>query len=94
MAEFLHSLSAETPLLDERRISTGATVSQTELDKIPAMRDPKAVFAQEVEGLQQGLVGGVKPLPVSIPETGKALAFSGVLPPSRISLELEVKAKR
>ncbi len=88
------TVSAETPLLDERRISTGATVSETGLDEVPPAVDPSAAYREEVEGLQQGLVGGVKPLPVSIPETGKALAFSGVLPPSRISLELEVKAKR
>jgi Ca-activated chloride channel family protein len=35
---------AESPLLDERRISTGATVSQTELEKIPTSRDPWAVL--------------------------------------------------
>ncbi len=29
------TVTAESPLLDERRISTGATVSQTELEKIP-----------------------------------------------------------
>jgi hypothetical protein len=34
----------ETPLLDERRISTGATVSNTELEKIPNARDPWAVL--------------------------------------------------
>jgi hypothetical protein len=34
----------ETPLLDERRISTGATVSNTELEKIPTARDPWAVL--------------------------------------------------
>jgi hypothetical protein len=51
------------------------------------------LFRREVEGLQQGLVGGVKPLPVSIPESGKALAFSAVLPPSRVTVELDVKAK-
>jgi hypothetical protein len=92
--EDMITVSTETPLMDERRINTGATVSQTELEKIPAARDPHAIFKEEVEGLQQGLVGGVKPLPVSIPETGKAFAFSGVLPPSRITLEVEVKAKR
>jgi hypothetical protein len=91
--EDLVTVTAESLLLDERRIATGATVSQTELEKVPAARDNAALFRQEVEGLQQGLVGGVKPLPVSIPETGKALAFSGVLPPSRITLELEVKGK-
>ncbi|HEX7182010.1 MAG TPA: TonB-dependent receptor [Thermoanaerobaculia bacterium] len=34
----------ETPLLDERRISTGNTVSQTELEKIPTARDPWAIL--------------------------------------------------
>lgn len=34
----------ETPLLDERRISTGATVSSVELERIPAARDPWAVL--------------------------------------------------
>ncbi len=38
------TVTAESPLLDERRISTGATVSQTELEKIPTARDPWAVL--------------------------------------------------
>jgi hypothetical protein len=84
------TVTGEAPLRDERRISTGATVSQAELEKIPTSRDSKALL----QDLQQGLVGGVKPLPVSIPETGKAFAFSGVLPPSRITVEMEVKGKR
>ncbi|HYU35555.1 MAG TPA: hypothetical protein VEW48_25655 [Thermoanaerobaculia bacterium] len=65
--------------------ATGATVGG---------KENAALYKQEVEGLQQGLVGGVKPLPVSIPESGKALAFSGVLPPSHVAVELDVKAKR
>jgi hypothetical protein len=40
------------------------------------------------------LVGGVKPLPLSIPESGKVLLLTGVLPPARVAVELEVKAKR
>ncbi|HYU35554.1 MAG TPA: carboxypeptidase-like regulatory domain-containing protein [Thermoanaerobaculia bacterium] len=91
--EDVMTVQAETPLLDERRISTGDTVSQTELEKIPTARDSAALFRQEAQGLEQGLVGGVKPLPVAIPETGKAFAFSGVLPPERITLELDVKGK-
>jgi Ca-activated chloride channel family protein len=39
------------PLLDERRISTGATVSLEELEKIPTARDPWAVL-QETPGVQ------------------------------------------
>ena len=42
--EDLITVTAESPLLDERRISTGATVAQTELEKIPGARDPWAVL--------------------------------------------------
>jgi hypothetical protein len=38
------TVTAESPLLDERKISTGATISQTELQKIPTARDPWAVL--------------------------------------------------
>ena len=38
------TVTAESPLLDERRISTGATVSQTELEKIPTSRDPWSIL--------------------------------------------------
>jgi hypothetical protein len=99
--------SPPSSLLDERRISTGATVSAAELEKIPTARAPgnkdeadlaakraKAVFAQEAHGLQQGLVGGVKPLSIAIPETGKVLFLTGVLPPVKVGAELEVKGKR
>ena len=34
------TVTTESPLLDERRISTGRTVSETELEKIPTARDP------------------------------------------------------
>jgi hypothetical protein len=44
--------------------------------------------------LKQGLVGGVRPLPVTIPERGKALFLTGALPPVRVSVALDVKAKR
>ncbi len=38
------TVTAESPLLDERRISTGATVNSTELEKIPTARDPWAIL--------------------------------------------------
>ncbi|HEV7508136.1 MAG TPA: hypothetical protein VGS07_24855, partial [Thermoanaerobaculia bacterium] len=95
------------PLTDERRVSTGATVSTAELERIPTSRDvpkkdeadqgekrKKALFAKEAQGLQQGLVGGVKPLPIAIPESGKVLFLTGVLPPAKVGVELEVKGKR
>jgi len=40
----------ESPLLDERRIGRGASVSQVELEKIPTARDPWAVL-QSVPGV-------------------------------------------
>ena len=52
------------------------------------------VFGEEVKSLKQGLVGGIKPLPIAIPETGKLLLLTGVLPPERVGVELEVKGKR
>lgn len=40
------TVTAESPILDERKISRGTTVSQIELDKIPTTRDPWAVVTQ------------------------------------------------
>lgn len=44
------TVTAESPLLDERRISTGATVTETELEKIPTSRDPWTIL-QQVPGV-------------------------------------------
>ena len=44
MVEDCITVAAESPLLDERRISTGSTISQTELEKIPSSRDPWSVL--------------------------------------------------
>jgi hypothetical protein len=40
------TVTSESPLLDERRISTGTTITQVELETIPTARDPWAVVAQ------------------------------------------------
>jgi hypothetical protein len=104
--EEIITVTTESPLLEERRISpgmtfsnrndrpisTGATVSQSELKKIPTAAP--VPYAELSRDLQQGLVGGVKPLPVAIPETGKALLLAGALPPPKVGVELEVKGKR
>ena len=58
-----------------------------------AGNDAAASYSAQVGELQQGLVGGVKPLPITIPEAGKALVLTGVLPPERVSVMLDVKAK-
>jgi hypothetical protein len=50
------TVTAESPLLDERRISTGATVSQSELEKIPTAKaaSPKAKDRINVGGNESG----------------------------------------
>jgi hypothetical protein len=78
-----------SPMADGRRLDSAIVGN----DKAPAESANLGRFKKEIAGLQQGLVGGVKPLPVSIPETGKALVFSGVLPPSHVTVELDVKGK-
>jgi hypothetical protein len=38
------TITAESPLLDARRISTGATIDKAELEKIPTARDPWVIL--------------------------------------------------
>jgi hypothetical protein len=40
------TVTSESPLLDERRLGTGTTVTQLELEKIPTARDPWAILSQ------------------------------------------------
>ncbi|MDH3525817.1 MAG: TonB-dependent receptor, partial [Acidobacteriota bacterium] len=40
------TVTSESPLLDERKISSGTTVSQIELEKIPTARDPWSILSQ------------------------------------------------
>jgi hypothetical protein len=100
------TVTAEAPLLDERRTGNTETYSLDERagggsrrkaapppPKAPAHHDFDA-FQEMAKSLKQGLVGGVKPLPIAIPETGKLLLLSGVLPPERIGVELEVKGDK
>lgn len=63
-------------------------------DAAPVPQSPGYFDFDSFEELKQGLVGGVRPLPVTIPETGKAIFLTGALPPTRVAVELEVKAKR
>jgi hypothetical protein len=81
--------------LDEPRAANDSRAERRDKkkDEDQAASRKSALFAEEVQGLQQGLVGGVKPLPVSIPESGKVLLLTGVLPPARVAAELEVKAQ-
>jgi hypothetical protein len=87
-----------TTKLDERGRGGNADLGKNRREKdqnaAAEERKAKALFAQEARGLQQGLVGGVKPLPIAIPESGKVLFLTGVLPPAKVGVELEVKGKR
>ncbi|MFL6260729.1 MAG: carboxypeptidase-like regulatory domain-containing protein [Thermoanaerobaculia bacterium] len=97
------TVTAEAPILDERRTSktetysldekTGGGSRRKQAPPPPPSPSPYE-FAEEAKSLKQGLVGGVKPLPIAIPETGKLLLLSGVLPPERIGVELEVKGEK
>jgi len=53
------TVTTESPLLDERKISTGSTISKTELEKIPTSRDPWAILQQVPQVLTDRInVGG------------------------------------
>ena len=40
------TVTSETPLLDEKKISSGTNITQVELEKIPTSRDPWSVLSQ------------------------------------------------
>ncbi|HVT58416.1 MAG TPA: TonB-dependent receptor [Thermoanaerobaculia bacterium] len=40
------TVSAESPLLDNRKVALGTSISQTELEKIPTARDPWSLMSQ------------------------------------------------
>lgn len=97
------TVTAETPALDERRAGRTQTYKMDEESgggrrkqaAAPPPPPPPVYYDMDAfEELKKGLVGGVKPLPVAIPETGKLLLLSGVLPPEKIGVELEVKGKK
>lgn len=68
--------------------------SKRELERRAEQRRRQSLLSQELERLNQGLVGGVRPLPVEIPETGKLLFLSGALPPPQVTALVAVKRGR
>jgi hypothetical protein len=96
---------SEAPLIDSSSTSTGATFSPSQTwgegrdtprqraAPEPA-RDDDFAFRQEAENLEAGLVGGVRPIPVVVPETGKALRLAALFPPARVTVTLETKPAR
>lgn len=64
------TVTSESPLLDERKVARGTTISQIELEKIPTARDPWAVL-QETPGV---LVDRIN---VGGNESGQQAVFTG-----------------
>ncbi|HEX6903011.1 MAG TPA: carboxypeptidase-like regulatory domain-containing protein [Thermoanaerobaculia bacterium] len=100
------TVTAESPLLDERRTGNTQTFDMEDRPsggggrrRKPKTEAPAAYydfdsFTETANSLKEGLVGGVKPLPITIPESGKLLLLTGVLPPAEVGLALEVRAKK
>jgi hypothetical protein len=79
------TVTSEAPTLDRRkRRAKPSTPDYYDFD----------AFEETASSLKQGLVGGVKPLNVAIPETGKLLLLTAVLPPEKVGVELEVKSRK
>lgn len=51
-------------------------------------------FQKEIDQLMERLHGVETPFLMSIPADGKVLAFTGVLPPARVTVELDVRAEK
>ncbi len=96
------TVTAERPQLTDR-VGQGGTFRPD--DDRPAARPrprrkeaspppPPTIAFDSFEELKKGLQSGVRPLPIEIPESGKALLLAGVLPPAQVKVELEVRARR
>lgn len=80
------------PVMEELVVSAEAPTPRS-VEEMRRERQNRQISRQELQRLQQGMVGGVKPLPVEIPETGKLLVLSGALPPPEVSVTLRVKGR-
>jgi hypothetical protein len=99
------TVTAEAPLLDERRLGNTTTLTNDasrggyfssshgdrEMETKREADRATALFRQQAGDLKNGLVGGVRPLTVEIPESGKAILLAGVLPPDLVRVALDVK---
>jgi hypothetical protein len=89
----LQVASVEETIVLTAEVPTSRTLTDRDLTDA---REAEAQFQyrQNISVLNQGAVGGVRPLPVEIPETGKGLFLAGTLPPATVTARLEVKRKR
>ncbi len=103
------TVTGEAAQIDRSKAETGATFRPNEPAVAVSPRsgrgylggaakaapaDASAQARDEIANLKQGLAGGVRPVPVTIPESGKSLLLAGALPPAAVSVDLDVKARR
>lgn len=67
--------------------------SQRQFAREAELHQQQVLLEDEFDRLNQGLVGGVRPLPVEIPETGKLLFLAGALPPPEVQVRISVKGR-
>ena len=97
------TVTAEAPALDERKVGKTETFDLDEGSgggrrrkraARPGTVSPSQSDFEAFAELKQGLVGGVKPLPIAIPESGKLLLSRASFPPEKIGVEIEVKGNK
>jgi hypothetical protein len=84
--------TASSYTVSSRKSERRREPSDKELQRRSQQRQQKASAREQLQSLSQGLVGGVRPVPVEIPESGKTLIMEGALPPTKVTVEIEVKA--
>ena len=95
-ADFELSLASVTEelLVTSESHSARGNVGPTRRELLQANEaQARNLYLNQAAELEQGLVGGVKPLAVQIPRSGKALQLSGVLPPEEVTVALQVRRR-
>jgi hypothetical protein len=93
-APTISSSAAVSSTVSSQRPARRRGPSDNELQRRSQQRQQKVAAREQLQSLSQGLVGGVRPVPVEIPETGKTLIMEGALPPTKVTVEIDVKAGR
>lgn len=89
----LSSVAEEIVVSASSATSSTTGPSQRELARRAEEDRRQALLKDELNRLNQGLVGGVRPLPVEIPESGKLLFLAGALPPPEVQVLVSVKRR-
>ena len=78
------TVTSEVPLID------ASLIAASEIDSLKRQNEADS-YRLATSDLRQGTVGGVKPLPVDLPEAGKVLQLAGALPTPTVYVEIAVK---